>query len=263
MKNNLNFRTIGLAALCALAVSCGSKGGDPTPGGGGPLVSQIDIQSSNDYGSYTSNAIFSYDNQRRVVEVESSHSASGEDPWSGTTTYTYGTDNSITITDPDGQLVGILDAMGRVSLITYFDDTNVTVTYDANGYMQKVSTSGAVVLGPASFTWSGGNITQTQDAPTNNFINTITYTDKTYKGNLYLEYFTYVISSVGEIEMNFGDFGLLGYCGKPCANLPLKVTMLDREIDYSYTFNSDGTVKTITENDSDANSTTVTTFSYK
>lgn len=76
-----------------------------------------------------------------------------------------------------------------------------------------------------------------------------------------MEYLTYVIISVGDIEEYFDSFGLLGLCGKRCANLPQKVTMLGDESTYSYTFNANGTIATITTDD--GYQTGVMTFSYK
>jgi len=258
----------------------GNSGGDNVP-----RVTQIVCESNSihDGDGYSYTTKLSYDSQGRVINVSS-------DSGYITDTYTYSYGNGkITVKeiskyddDLNGsqsyetQNIATLDAGGRVSQIIHqYDDESYTtdIRYDSGGYMQEASS----VYGGGNYIWSGVNITSTKAygfGYSAGYTSVITYTDKTYTGNLFLEYLTYVIESAGEICVDTQPFGLLGFCGQRCANLPLKVVRTYSDpnyygvetITYSYTFNNDGTVKTITENYDDGgndNRTDVITFSYE
>jgi len=211
-------------------------------------------------GTYTLK--LSYDSQGRVTKQ--SYDDNGE---IDEDTYTYSS-GKITASRSDGdQYIATLDASGRVSQITYHYSsytTIVNVIYDSNGYIQKASTAPGSYSYGGDFTWSGGNITSTKNNGSPSGSGAITYTDKTYTGNLCLEYLTEVIESAGEICIDLQVFGLFGYCGQRCASLPLKVQTIEGSssytTNYAYTFNDNGTVKTITA--SEGTGSSAFTFSY-
>jgi len=281
------FATVLFVALgfvsCNKVDNGSNKDDNGGSGGNGIRVMQLAQRGTYNSGSSVSidTAKLSYDTQGRVVKV-SVLRFEGQTAETYETTFTYGNGN-ITATNQDGeQYIATLDAGGKVSqmIYTYDDGTgtintvNIAVTYDSGGYIKTATAANDYMTYGGNYIWSGGNITSGSGSSTINvsttYSGTITYTDKTYSGNLCLEYLTGVMSSAGEISVDLDVFGLLGFCGQRCANLPKQVQTKTEDgygssVDtnnYTYTFNGDGTVKTITE-DEDGLETLVTTFSYE
>lgn len=196
---------------------------------------QSDYKGANSSPSYS----YTYDTKGRIASFKDTF---------GTESYTYG-DTEITVKRSNGSTKTYnISNLNRIS--TIFDNSvyNITLTYDADGYLiQKRVLQGGLVLSTEKYSYTNGNLTLIEND--NNKI-TVEYGNDIAKSNFYMD----------EVDTDIPLIFLSPikvYLGKLSANLPTKTINGNNTQSFNYTKDANGNITKVTVNSSTGNNYTL------
>lgn len=249
-------KLILIVAAMFAAVSFSACSDDDDNGGKAPTpekwVKQIVFRLVQDE-LWTTTTSITYDSENRIKKVD--------DLVVGDYEFTYN-GNSLIVKSDDRTYTCKLNSDGYVTEITEDDfDKDETYYYKMeykNGYLQRVEKgydSSEPRLGVTEYKWSNGNLVEIREADYDSgdfdAIQKFFYSETATPININL---LYLICQRGGVP---AELGLLGFCGRQSAKLVSEsdyfnymngIEVYSEHDSYGYTFNPDGTVKSMNHN---------------
>jgi len=243
-----------IVAAMFVAVSFSACSDDDDNGGKAPTPEKWVKQIKDFYHDGSSRiATITYDSENRVKKID--------DFWGVDYEFTYN-GNSLIVKSEDRTYTCKLNSDGYVTEITEDDfDKDETYYYKMeykNGYLQRVEKgydSSEPRLGVTEYKWSNGNLVEIREADYDSgdfdTIQKFFYSETATPININL---LYLICQRGGVP---ADLGLWGFCGRQSAKLVSEsdyfnymngIEVYSEHDSYGYTFNPDGTVKSMNHN---------------